>query len=274
MAIRGLLAKAMTVSIASALCLAFWGGAALAQTTSIQVGSQINGALSQNDQTLDSGRYVDTYEFTGQAGQRLRITVTTTAFDAATAVGDGGDFFQIDDGSAAGTNASLTFTVPASGRYFVTVSSGELWRTGSYQLRLADVAPASASAPPLPAPSFAAPESRSGFQPQLRIGDTINGALGANDDTLDNGVLVDGYRLRGQAGQRVRLVVRPSGFTAAVAIGASEGDFFEMADMQATGGAQADLYVTLPSSGEYIVAVSAFAVGQRGPYTLWVTDGR
>jgi Bacterial pre-peptidase C-terminal domain len=276
------------IGAALGFALVFAGSSAAAQDT-LQVGSTVSGALSTNDATLDSGRYVDSYEFYGRAGQQIQIDVTTTAFDAATAIGDGANFFEIDDSSRAGTNASLRVTLPASGQYFITVSSAELWRTGSYVIRISDLG-ARASAPPdmaaglarsrpvpvapAPAPAYTSQDSVAGVQPPVRIGDVISGSLGQNDDALETGSLIDAYRFQGRAGQRVRLTVRPNGFNAVVAIGSTEGDFFEMHDTTETGSSDADLTVVLPRAGEYIVAVNARYPRQTGAYTLWVTEGQ
>ncbi len=244
-----------------------------AAQTPINIGSSVNGALTGNDQTLDSGRYVDTFELYGRAGQQIQVTVTTTAFDAATAIGNGESFFEIDDGGRAGTNASLIVTLPSSGRYFVTVSSIELWRTGAYVFAVTDVSAARAN-PVRPSAPPALQGATAGVQPSLSLGATINGTLGAGDDTLEGGSYVDAYRFQGRAGQVIRVTAQANGTDVVLAIGDPDGSLFEMHDPAQTGDPYADLTVTLPRTANYMIVVNARQSGRTSPYTLWVSDGR
>jgi hypothetical protein len=75
---------------------------------------------------------------TCNAGDRLTITVTSTAFDPMVAViaPDGSTLAENDDGEDGTTNAALTLTIPQSDRYTVRVRNFGQTTGGSFQLQV------------------------------------------------------------------------------------------------------------------------------------------
>lgn len=108
--------------------------------TRIALGQSVRGSITAADPTLADGSHYDLYTFSGRGGQTVTVTLRSGDFDAFLAVGKmaGGEFesTETDDDGAGGTDARLTYTLPATGEYAIranTLSGGE---TGSYTLEL------------------------------------------------------------------------------------------------------------------------------------------
>ena len=70
--------------------------------------------------------YWQGYYFTGQAGQRVQINLTSSEFDTYLYVLDPLERFVVaDDNSGGGTDSSVTVTLRASGEYIIGASSFE-----------------------------------------------------------------------------------------------------------------------------------------------------
>ena len=82
----------------------------------------------------------DTWWFDGSVGEAVEIILESDEFDVLLQVFDqDGNLIAVDDDSYGGTNAELSFTLPATGNYYIRVSannSGE----GNYILTLNDAA--------------------------------------------------------------------------------------------------------------------------------------
>jgi hypothetical protein len=100
----------------------------------ITIGQTVSGALAGGDETLNSGEYVDTYNFTGRRGQRVAVELTSSAFDAYTIVRTpSGEQFDNDDGEAGATDSRQQLVLPEDGEYRVQVTSYRPAETGSYR---------------------------------------------------------------------------------------------------------------------------------------------
>ncbi|HEX8213323.1 MAG TPA: PPC domain-containing protein [Longimicrobium sp.] len=104
----------------------------------IRAGQTVNGQLSDSDAQADDDSYYDAFVYEGRAGERLRITMRSTDFDAFLSVGQGtGESFesiQTDDDQGGGTDARIEITLPRAGTYVIranTLTGGE---TGAYTL--------------------------------------------------------------------------------------------------------------------------------------------
>ena len=77
-----------------------------AQALPIGAGEAVNGQLQTSDPVLGDGSYYDLYAFRGVAGQRIRITMRSGAFDAYLSGGhmEGRSFVaEVSDDDGAGT---------------------------------------------------------------------------------------------------------------------------------------------------------------------------
>ena len=105
---------------------------------SLQLGRSISDQLSNRDIPTGQGSFAKDYIITCNAGDRLTITVTSTAFDPMVAViaPDGSTIAENDDGEDGTTNAALALTIPQSDRYTVRVQNFGQSTSGSFQLQV------------------------------------------------------------------------------------------------------------------------------------------
>jgi hypothetical protein len=153
------------------LCVAAGTGAppAAAQNrlTPIQYGQQVQGALAASDVKLPDDSYIDEYVFRGRSGDQVTISMRSAAFDPYLALGaypDGRTWqgMATDDDGGGGTDARISFTLPADGLYVIRANSVEVNEQGAYTLQVAGPRTSNAAAPgPRPAPAqSAAPPAR------------------------------------------------------------------------------------------------------------------
>lgn len=111
---------------------------------SIAVGQRRSGALARTDPQLADSSYYDTYSYQGRQGERLTISMSSTAFDTYLSVGQvvDGHYREVgsnDDSEADGdgTNSVLEVTLPATGAYQIRANSFLKGQTGAYTLAVA-----------------------------------------------------------------------------------------------------------------------------------------
>lgn len=108
--------------------------------TRIAPGQTVRGSLTAGDSTLADGSHYDLYTFAGRSGQTVTVTMRSGEFDAYLAVGrvSGGEFVsgETDDDGAGGTDAQVTYTLPAAGEYAIRANSLSDGQTGAYTLEL------------------------------------------------------------------------------------------------------------------------------------------
>ncbi len=97
----------------------------------------ISGQLDASDQRLDSGEYMEVHTFDGEAGEPVRVEMTSDDFDTYLIVtSPSGDRLDNDDGIEGSTNAALEFLMPETGRYRITATSFRAGETGTYRLHV------------------------------------------------------------------------------------------------------------------------------------------
>ena len=107
---------------------------------SVVVGSTVRGELGGDDAQDEYGSYFDAYRFTAAEGERIRITLTSNAFDSFLYLGRMTDgMFEgewSDDDGLSDLNSLLEFTAPEAGEYVIRVRSYGPGETGEYVLTL------------------------------------------------------------------------------------------------------------------------------------------
>lgn len=100
-------------------------------------GSPIEESLtSEDDQLQEDGSYYDSYTFQGQAGQQIRITMSSQEIDAYLILLDpNGNSLVQDDNSGGGADAEIVIELPMTGTYTILANSFAGWSTGSYRLQ-------------------------------------------------------------------------------------------------------------------------------------------
>jgi hypothetical protein len=101
----------------------------------IAMGETKTGTLTSEDPQLDEGEHYHSYTFEGRAGDRVLVSLRSSAFDSYLAMlKTDVDFEEQDDDSGGNSNAELNVTLPETGRYVIVVTSYEGEETGSYTL--------------------------------------------------------------------------------------------------------------------------------------------
>ena len=104
----------------------------------VSAGQSVNGSLSNSDPMMADSSFYNDYVYSGAPGDRLRVTLTSSQFDAFLQWGrvDGDRFTSdaYDDDGAGGTNAAVEATVDGSGTYAIRVNSFGPRETGAYTL--------------------------------------------------------------------------------------------------------------------------------------------
>jgi len=107
----------------------------------IAAGRTVTGRLTTTDVLRDDNTYMDGYVYQGRAGERITITMQSSAFDSWLVVNDpNGPLYEHDDDSGGGNNARLTLTLPHAGPY-VIVANSVSQSTGAYVLSIQSGAP-------------------------------------------------------------------------------------------------------------------------------------
>ncbi|MFO7892567.1 MAG: caspase family protein [Longimicrobiales bacterium] len=119
------------------------GGTGAAQGR-LQAGGTVSGRLTSSAPTLEDGSHYHLWQFDGEAGQQVTITLTSDDFDSylmlvrGMSVGPDGALAHDDDG-AGGLNSRITFTLPETGTYSAVANSYGAGSTGAYEIRFQTV---------------------------------------------------------------------------------------------------------------------------------------
>ncbi|HWV56874.1 MAG TPA: DUF4344 domain-containing metallopeptidase [Longimicrobiales bacterium] len=141
-----------------------------AGSATIAAGQTIQGMLTTSSRMLSDSSYFDQYVYQGSPGDRLAITLTSSAFDAYLMWGRlDGDRFQgiaYDDDSGGGTNARLEVTVDGTGVFALRANAYYPGETGAYTLTIQrlDAATPTPGAPPVAGPTPAPAPSNPNVQ--------------------------------------------------------------------------------------------------------------
>lgn len=231
-------------------------GPAPIQATAIRIGDTVRGELTDDDGLSANEEHADAYRFSGKEGQRVRIDMTSTAFDTYLELFDENQVSLAtdDDGGPEGTNSRLIFTLPRDGSYVIEARAFSDAR-GRYSLAISEVEP---DKPPQP----------------LAFGAKLEGEIGETDSRDDDDRGYDAFVFDGHKGQRVRAIMRSGDFDTYLQIGNAEGEFTPLAqDDDGLGeGTDSRLSFTLPEDGRYVLRASPLGSDGKGLYSLELQD--
>ncbi len=98
------------------------------------------GALTDADDEAEDGSLFDGYRITGRAGEKISVTMRSSAFDSYLVIGKmtDGEWTQIayDDDGAGGNHARLEHTFDDGGEYIIRANTVGAGKTGAYTIRL------------------------------------------------------------------------------------------------------------------------------------------
>ena len=224
-------------------------------------GMSETGTLARGDETLEGGEFFDVYPFTGSAGQRLSIEMSSTEFDTWVGlVGPEGIIDANDDAPNMGTNSRLDVSLPTSGEYSVIATSFAAGETGRYNL---NVSAGGGSSRPV---------TNSNNASELYVGASVNGQLTTSDRRGQYGEYEDTYSFQAQAGQNVRVTMESGPIDTYLRLAGPGGVSLENDDYNGSLD-QSVIEFRAPSSGRYTITATSYAEGETGSYTLSVTDG-
>lgn len=196
----------------------------------------------------------DTYTLEANAGQRLRMALSSDDFDPVLRITGPGDFSAENDDGPDGTLNSLIDTrLPEGGTYRVTVGSYQGSGRGEY--RLASMDPAN------PVPAWAQ-------APAIEQGQALTGLLVQADPVRLSGESVDYYRYSGRQGERLTIDLDSTQIDTFLTVYLPDGREESNDDRRGTEDTNSRLSITLPADGTYTLAASSFAPGESGEYTL------
>jgi len=249
-----------SVSCLPLVLLLFSAVPSVAQTP-VQAGQTVSGRLNNLSRTAEDQSFYDLYTYQGRRGERVRVTMRSSDFDAYLSlgrVGANGTFERIasDDDGAGGTDALVDVTLPADGTYAIranTLSAGDV---GAYTLRVEGGSAASATQ-------------------AIRMGQSVAGRLSGSDPQLPDDSHYTHWTFEGRAGQQVTAILRSNDFDAYLVLGRMEGGAFRSiaSDDDGAGGTDARVSATLPSTGTYTLRVNTVEGGETGAYALELASG-
>lgn len=113
--------------------------AAAGGSSRINSGQSVTGTLARTDQMLGDSSYFDTYTYTGRAGERVRIAMSSADFDTYLSIGQvvDGRYVEVEkNDDADGTNSVIDVVLPNAGTYQIRANSYLKHQTGSYTLQI------------------------------------------------------------------------------------------------------------------------------------------
>jgi hypothetical protein len=107
-----------------------------ASANTIRPGQTVTGQLGPSSPTLGDNSPFATWYLTGNAGDRVIITMRSSAFDAYLHIGRQGEtrFLATDDDSGGNSDAQLSFTFPSSGTFVLVANTFAAGASGAYRL--------------------------------------------------------------------------------------------------------------------------------------------
>jgi hypothetical protein len=221
--------------------------------STITHGVAVSGSLADIDCEAPHrpGRKAELRAFQGTAGQRVTITMSSSAFDSyLVLVGPDNRLVAEDDDGQGNRNSRIEITLPSTGTYTIEATAyGEKDR-GSYSLLLST---ACALAP-------------------ITQGLAVSGSLteSACEAPHRPGRKAELHSFQGTAGQRVSIAMSSLAFDSyLILVGPDNRVVAENDDGPA--GRNSRIEISLPSTGTYTIEATALGGAERGSYSLLLT---
>lgn len=225
--------------------------------TPITLGEPVTGTLARGDRKVDNS-YSDTWTYHGREGETIVVTLRSEDFDAYLTLGefDGGECTDMDanDNGGGGTDSRITVELPSDGAFHIHVSAVGQGETGAYTLQVEQVTDRESGAPAMP----------------ISPGETLDGRLSESDTQEADGSFREEWVFRGAAGETFVITQRSEDFDSFLQVGRMAGGEWDLLDSNDDGGGDSDaeLTITLPESGEYVIRAGTYLADETGAYTL------
>ncbi|HZG44367.1 MAG TPA: DUF4344 domain-containing metallopeptidase, partial [Longimicrobium sp.] len=227
----------------------------------------VTGRLETSDPKLDDGSHYDVFTYTGNPGDEIVITLSSTSFDPYLTLARmfSGDVERVaqDDDSGPGNNAQVRATLNQTGTYVIMANSFSANETGPYSLivQRADQVPTSQE------------RGNASGMAALQAGQPVSGRLERSDPMLSDSSYADNYLYRGTPGEEVLVTMNSSDFDAFLTVASTDGE--DVSDVRhdddGAGGTNSQLRVRVNENGLYLVRANSVRPRTTGSYTLMVT---
>ena len=241
-----------------------------------------DGALDASDARVGS-MFVDRFGVPVEAGQRVRLTVTSATLDTVLSVGlPGAGSLSNDDVGGDRTRSELDVVCSNAGELKIQVSSFAPGATGPYHLHAERVS--DPAEPPVVAVSehhrlpndlhsyvAGAAPSAPGAAPTavtVHVGDRVQGALATGGATLPSGEFANYYAFAATPG-RYTLTMSSTRIDSFIIVTTPDGQTLSNDD--GAGSHDASLDLSVAAAGEYRIAATSYRAGETGTYELDVT---
>lgn len=230
----------------------------------LTLGRAVAGSLASSD-TRGERSLTDVYMLEARAGQPLRLSLSSDAFDPLVRIeGPGGFLAENDDDPSGGTlNSVLDTTLPQAGTYRVVVGSYAAEGMGAYSL--------TAGSGSGVASNGGTTSAASGGN-AIALGQQLTGNLTQGDQTISSGEFMDIYNFEGQRGQRVTLDMASEEFDTYLSLLFPGGGQEENDDRASGEGTNSRLVVTLPEDGTYRLVATSYQPGESGSYQISMAE--
>ncbi|MFO0682891.1 MAG: caspase family protein [Sandaracinus sp.] len=241
-----------------------------------------DGTLAATDTRMGAS-YVDRYDVHVEAGQRLRVTVTSQTLDTILRVGmPGSGTLTNDDVAGDRTRSELEVVADATGDLKVSVTTFAPGATGTYHVHVERVTAAPPAAVAVAVPTFhqlpsnfrsylaGTTPSASSAEPTavtVHAGDRLQATLAAGDATLPSGEFADYYAFAATPGHYT-VSMQSTRIDSYLVVTTPSGERLQNDDSGGTRNASLDLDVT--AAGDYRIAATSYRAGETGPYELSV----
>lgn len=235
----------------------------------IRIGETVTGELAVNSPTLGDSTRFDAWTFSGRRGDRVQITMRSSAFDpylilSRNAGGTQQSVRQDDDGGG-GTDARIALELPADGDYTIVANAVRKEAVGAYSLQLETVQRVQIA--------FREVVQAADQHPRTQVGATVTGRLTPNSALLTDGSSFDAYTFEGQAGQSIEISMESTDFDAFLALGIYGSDSVVARDDDGGNNSDAFIVARLPRTGRYVILANSYGRDAEGAYTLGIRPG-
>jgi hypothetical protein len=249
------------------------------------------GVLFEADATLSE--VVSRHQVPVGAGDRVRVTLSSTAFDPVLLVTlPGGQTLTNDDVGGDRTRSELELIVDNPGDLKVTATSYQPGAAGAYHVRIERIAVGASVtqrvastatghhqllvngrsflAGATPQAQGAAPSAPPTATP-VRVGDRLQANLAAGDTTLPSGELADVYELVVTEPTAITLQMQSRAVDSFLLVTTPSGEQLQNDDSGGTHDAQVDLQAV---PGTYRIVATTYRAGETGAYELKALSAR
>lgn len=108
--------------------------------------------------------------------------------------------------------------------------------------------------------------------PRITLGQTVTGRLASGDVVLPDGSYADAFVYMGRAGEQITVTLRSNDFDAWAVVDDPNGPLRE-SDDDSGGNLDAELSVTLPHAGTFLIVANSVASAATGSYTMSLRSG-